>query len=572
MAYIETQALPLEGTVEGLESDRDDQTPSVIRTTLPTRIASALRQYPAVELLCVDVETPPSATKPGQIIQKLPKLCLYSRKDVFLLELGYTIVPGSSQVDGTVCSITEPFDPILLGTSGNIDIIRIRQAPQQYKGYSLMCPPEAMAMLVRDNITNEYSLHLNHGADLPISTPLVYSMEELDNPLEQVKDFCFLQSNSFSLLSGLSIAVLKASGDVLQASPILFQGTVVSQSAVDKTLSFLDSQLQNHDPTTPKGRQCRVAKQYIIDCFPKAQARGHFVLSKDRSAAFEWPAQLQGPILVAPDSDDFPTEATSIEPLDSSAAMDMVAVAIGFEGYKVDFGLLAPTMLIPRFSLEHADDTQQLDQDLKWGAIVNRVDLRDDEVDAESTSCALIRDPIMETVIHYVTPTCIRSISTNAIQLTANQLRDETDSSSSGFLSPQKRKDLSPRTTGWSCLDVSQAVAEGAPVAKVVGAVVSGDVQFGHVMIVRLSNGKCKTWIRSKMPLAEIMVEHSPRFDFFSELVLPFVVETMVGTPEHTDCVAQFSVLYFISRSLDYCLSQTPVCRQSYRNPSASGD
>jgi hypothetical protein len=173
-------------------------------------------------------------------------------------------------------------------------------------------------------------------------------------------------------------------------------------------------------------------------------------------------------------------------------AGQLCGLAIGYDGYQVEFGLISPTLLIPRFQLENPQDTLALDQELKWGAIVTRVDLREDDEESDHhPSCpllALVRDPIMETVIHYVTPTAIKSISTNALKVTANRLTCGNDNSNnSGMFSPNsKGRDVPIKTTGWSCLDVS--TADGVP-KSVVGVVVSGDVQFGHVLVARLSNG-----------------------------------------------------------------------------------
>jgi hypothetical protein len=484
---IETYSLPLVGTVEGDNDIRDGTVPAVVWTSLPERVRTALERYPAMELLCVDVDSPSTsaAFKIGER-QRIPRLCLYTKKDVFLLELGYT-PSGASEVEGVVLSVKEPFDVVLIGTSTSTSIIRIRQAPQKYMGYATMCPPECVAMLSHDSMTNEYSLNLYHGND-SVGTPHVYGMEQLEEQVERITDFCFCQSNAFSLLSSLTVALLKGSGDVLFATPILFRGTVVPRGTVAKTLEYLAAELKRMEPTSAKWRQIRVAKQYLLDAFPD-DGRSHFLTAQERSVAFEWPVQMQGPVLVAPESDDFETLASAIEPV---AAGDLVGVAIGHLGHKLEFGILSPTTLIPRFKLENEEDTYQLDQQLKWGAIVNRVDLRDDEYDRQpnNASLALIRDPVMDTVIHYVTPTSIKSISTNSVKITANKVRDQVGAASGMFSPPSKRKDIRPRTTAWSCLDVSNMQDQRSYVS---GAVVSGDVHLGHVLVSRLSNGKFHT-------------------------------------------------------------------------------
>ena len=49
----------------------------------------------------------------------------------------------------------------------------------------------------------------------------------------------------------------------------------------------------------------------------------------------------------------------------------LCGLVIGHNGYVVEFGVLAPTLFVPRFQFEHRDDTMQLDQQLQWGAMVN---------------------------------------------------------------------------------------------------------------------------------------------------------------------------------------------------------
>jgi len=489
-ALIESHSLPLAGTVE--DDVLDPEIPAVVQTTLPSHVATAFQRYPALELLCVDVDS--SSSSKSSTMQKLPKLCLYSKKDVFLLELGYE--PSSRhgeervahQVEGVVLHVSEPFDSVLLGNATSTTIVRIRAAPQQSQGYSTICPAEAMAMLTFHNDVYEYALTLYHGKEDPIlTTPLVYRMEALNEQLDQITDFCFCQSNAFALLSALSVAFLKATGEVFQASPILFRGTVVPHQAVTKTLDFLAIQSSQQDPNSARCRLLRAAQRYILDCFPNNEnsRRGLFVTGQERASSFEWTAQMQGPVLLLPESDDVETFALSIEPM---AAGDLCGLAIGHVGYEVQFGLLAPTMLIPRFDMESRADTSKLDQDLKWGAIVNRVDLRDDENELQQTcsTLTLMRDPMMNTVVHYVTPTGIQSISTNALHLTANKLCSTLSSSDSGMFSPpSKRGDLPPRTTGWSCIDLSHLKGQ----KMVAGSVVSRDAQLGHVLITRLSDG-----------------------------------------------------------------------------------
>lgn len=482
--YIETHSLPLVGTVEGENDVRDGSVPSVVRTQLPDQVCTALARYPAMELLCVDVDSSSAAPRIGKF-QKIPLLCLYTKKDVFVLELGYK-PSGASEVEGQVLSVTEPFEEVLMGTSTTTSIIRIRQAPQRHTGYATMCPPKSMAMLAYDSMTQEYSINLFHANEALVSRHF-HGMEHLEEQTETITDFCFCQSNAFSLLSSMSVALLKGSGEVLFASPILFRGTVVPRSIVSKTLEYL--QLEPAEEGSARRRQFLSAKRYLMDTFPD-DGRSHFLTAQVRSLAFEWPVRVQGPVFRNFQCTE--SLASAIEPV---VAGDLVGLCIGHLGDIVEFGLLSPTTLVPRFKLEDDADTNELDQAFRRGNIVQRVDLRDDEYNQErnNASMALICDPIIDSVVHYVTPSSIRSISTNTVKIAAAKVREQAGSTGGMFSPASKRKDMRPRTTAWSCLDINSFQDTRN---SVVGAVVSDDVHLGHVLVSRLSNRESNMMLR----------------------------------------------------------------------------
>eukprot|EP00980_Cylindrotheca_fusiformis_P000168 scaffold26_cov117-Cylindrotheca_fusiformis.AAC.9 len=482
---IETYRLPLEGTAENNENVATDA-PSLVRTRLPQQVVAALARYPAMELLCVDVD---SSSQSSSTERKLPRLCLYTKRDVFLIELAYYSGPWVAETEGFVVAVEEPFEDFLLSASTYSTIVRIRQPPQRYMGYSTMCPPQSIAMLIHDSEINETRLVLYHGADGIVTTPFVQQMEQIVDMSDRITDFCFCHSNSFSLLSNTTVMLLQGSGDVSFVGPILFRGTVVSKSMFQATLEYIQKEMEQVETISPQWRQLRATERYLCDTFLSGSSNVQFLTAQARSEAFQWQVQMQGPVVVTGESDDFETQAMSIEPFDAG---DLVGLAIGHVGGILEFGMISPTALIPRFNLESAFDRNELDEDLTGGAIVTRVDLRgeENEYKAESSACInLVRDPIMDSVVHYVTPTHIHSISTNMLKVVANKIHDQVGQRSPAgmFSPPGNRKELKPRTTAWPCLDVSSSEDTRH---FVVGAVVSGDVQLGHVLICRLSNGK----------------------------------------------------------------------------------
>jgi hypothetical protein len=520
--YIETHSLPLAGTAETNHLNHVEKSPSIIRTRLPEKLRSALSRYPAIELLCVDVQSFPTTSertnKYEKALARLPSLCLYTKKDVFLLDINYEAT-SAAEVEGVVSNISEPYEEFLIGNAA-INILRIRQAPQKFNGYATLCPVGAMSMLTQNPSTIEYCLCVYHGnggrpPSSTVSTTSMnltshhFRMEDLADPNERIADFCFCQSIELPLLSSLTVAFLKVSGEVLFATPIVFHGTIVPSQTVTKTLDFLDSSLDELDPDTATSRQFRTAKQFLIDAFP-SNGRTNFVTagqitgtnrgtrSKPLSEVFHWPVQMQGPILYGDNNnDDYPAmmSAESIEPFATEG--DLVGLSIGHLATMVDFAVVSPSSFVPRFKFESSNDAYDLDQGLTIGHIVNRVDLGSSNSTGEGTSVAksitLLPDPMMDDVVHYMTPNQIISISTNTTRIASNKVRENSSTNSVGrggerliFSPPSRRSDLPPKTKSWKCLDASFFRGGHNPI---VGAVISDDVQLGHTLVARLSDG-----------------------------------------------------------------------------------
>ena len=531
---IETHSLPLVGTVDndytGSNNEHDDEkSPSIIRTILPGKVCSALSRYPPIELLCVGVLSP-SPSNPASAggatpeysssrnnrnereagRHLLPSLCVYTKKDVFLLDISYDAT-GAAEVEGVVY-VQEPYEDILMGNA-TVNILRIRQAPQKFNGYTTLCPARAMAMLTQYPSTSEYCLCLYHGSvgrsssssssTITMSTKEptshYFHMEDLSDPNEQMIDFCFCQSNGLSLLSSLTVAFLKASGEVLFATPIVFHGTVVPSQTVTKTLEFIDGSLKELDQSSAKWKQFCAAKRFLIDAFPNT-GRENFVTVENNTTAnnkpieaLNWTVKLQGPILLPPQFDNDGSEYSSFMPAGSiepfGEAGELVGLAIGYLDEKVDFAVISPSSFIPRFAYESEEDSYELDNNLTIGHTVNHVDFSGSSGINNVKDIKLIYDPMMDNVVHYLTPNQIISISTNTVKIASNKVRNHGSTNLMGrgvFSPPSRRSDLRAKTIAWNCLDATSFQIKQNPI---VGAVISGDVQLGHIMVVRFSNG-----------------------------------------------------------------------------------
>jgi hypothetical protein len=471
---------------------------------------------------------------------RLPLLCVYTKKDVFLLKLSYEST-GVSEVEGTVVAVEEPFEDFLLGHSA-ANIIRIQPAPQKSRGYSVMCPSGAMAMLSQDAHTSEYTLCLYHGVASTsgasglyrtTATSHLFGMEELADPAERIVDFCFCQSKQLPLLSSLTVAFLKGTGMVLFATPIVFPGTVVNKSTMAKTIDFLEASIQEEEPRSAHWNQLMAAKRFLIDAFP-TNGQGSLITTtfkESNSPAFDWGVQLQGPLieLEPPEDDKFSGsqfQAKAIVPFEG--ADDLVGFAVCFASEVVDIAVASPSALLPRFTLETFEDGAELDSTLAMGVCVNRVYLSSS--DAPVRNIHLIPDPIMDCLVHLVTPEHVISVSTNTARVAANKAREASASSSERqvmFSPPSKRSDLKPKTTAWSCLDVSFLQGSLNPV---VGAVISNDVQFGHILVVRLMNGNVVAVnLTEKRHLSEMESVFARQ---------PASLNTIEGSHQHTESLA----------------------------------
>lgn len=498
---IDSHNLPLEGYTEEVI---EREFPAVIRAKLPPAVCSTLAVDAPIELLCVDgdsVSRPPRDTESGPRRHPLPLLCLYTRHSVFLIQLAFQWpFEKDGIVTGEVISVTEPFESHLVGESSSTTIVRVRPAPQRRMGYATMCPPGSMAMLTHDTSVNEYSLVLYHGQHESrpkgwISTPLHFGLEQLvDEEENKITDFSFAQSNGQALLATMSVHLLRASGDVLGASPILFDGAVVPRTVVRNTVDYLEYVIENDNENDAKRRQCCAARQFFRDAFGPENNSNYGIartsVSGTTESALLWPVQVQGPVVVSPlmEPDEELNRALAIEPF---FARDLVGIAIGREGTAVDFAVVPSTSLLPRFIYMNESDREIVDGVLlKLGVIVERivVDSGEDTEERQSGLTMLVRDPVSDNMIHYASNQGVVTITTNAMRVFSSKIREEAlETGGMGFQSPSSaRKNETIRSTAWSSLDVSA----GDGRISLNGALVSGDAHLGHTLVAFLSDGK----------------------------------------------------------------------------------
>jgi hypothetical protein len=473
---IETHRLPLESSGDEYYDNEDDQDvkiPKQIRTELPSAVQEALEIDPPVELLSVEGDKWfPNKSKANSVVKSLPRLLLYSRKSAFLLRISYSDESDVELVTGHVDACDEPLEQFLQGDMES-SILRIRRAPQCSAGFATISPATSFAALLENNDICEYTMLLHHAGGT-VTAPLRFGIEDTQIAEDRFTDFCFAKctAEGLPLFASLSILLLKGSGDVFSASPIVFDGTIIAKSTVDEGLEYLQSQLNaSSDRNSSAWRRMKAASQFLMDVFYQpSNHRCHFCTAKilhplDRSAAI-WPLKLQGPLVFHSTLDPGPV-AVAIECFGSNKYF--VGCAIGKVLGKVDFACIAVVSSIPRFEFESRDDSLQI-EDALYGlaTIVERVDLCPDSTEgtaSDSSSVSILSDPIMTNLLHYSTSHVVYTISTNAMLNVNRKLN---------------RQPVDPaRTSAWTCLNSRDVI---------LGIALPVDAVLGHNLVIGLKN------------------------------------------------------------------------------------
>ena len=226
-----------------------------------------------------------------------------------------------------------------------------------------------------------------------------------------------------------------------RANPILFDGTVIPRHIVQSGVQYLDEQIDrlskkysyhvdddddddynDDDDDGAKWRQCRAARQYILDAFGSSNVLlsrgwGYYVTarinspqttndgggSSARRSATLWPVSLQGPLLVATppppvldDNNNNVEEEESwmmnhlhpvlvIEPLFFSGSNHLVeGMVIGHGNNQIDYAIVSPGTILPRFAFESDEDGMALNNIVcNAGQVVERIAFESEEGEEE---------------------------------------------------------------------------------------------------------------------------------------------------------------------------------------------
>ncbi|KAL7575745.1 hypothetical protein ACA910_003077 [Epithemia clementina (nom. ined.)] len=329
-------------------------------------------------------------------------------------------------------------------------------------------------MLTEDRANNEYHVVCLESKGQIKRPTFSFGLEQITGGMNRIVDFCFAQSTGLSLLSSLSMLLLKASGDVLAASPFVFDGTLVPRLKLQETMDFLHVGLQKLERSQPKWRQYRAAQQFLTDVFPLSDRQTHYVAAKTSSRchaenASAWPIRLQGPIIFRNEQEEFSSSDVSYAAIENFGRSDLVGFAVGDTEGRIDFGVTSPTTLIPRFAFESRNDAFALDDVIfQSSAWVERVGLGLESSDA--LSLTLHQDPNFDSILHFVSNNLVASINSNCIRCAISRIQD-SDST------------LQVSTDAWGNLE------QPSLHSSVQGIVSCADSVAGHKLFIQLCNG-----------------------------------------------------------------------------------
>lgn len=462
------------GLIETFKNSGEGVTNSVIRTELPDDIKAALAIDDPIDFLCLSTKLnqadfgrgrtrrdAATTTRMGK--KKHCKFCLYSRKDAFVIDLEFEDLSeeGSSQDSaGIITRFTEPLEQV--SAFSGAEIVRIR-APSK-TNQTLIAPSGCFAALVKSdrNWCHVYLYHHNPQADRAVAVTNQFAVWTEDVPQDDIVDFCFAECGGLSLFASLSILVLKKSGDILSASPFVFEGSIVSKARMEESICFLQEQAGR---SAPKIRQCKAAQMFLKDTFSIEDSGGRFLTAKfiDQPSQMpsHWPI-ASGTVFYQSQDDK---NSSCIETLGSFDRL--VGVAVGKDDCQVDLVAISPSSLLPRFELESREDKYAIeDEIMKASRCVESICL-----DLETKGIwSIISDRILDELLHCVTETGVYTISSNALH--------ESDSILKG------NQASSPNTSAWTTLTTSNPI---------VGVSLNDDLMLGHKIVVQLENGTSTT-------------------------------------------------------------------------------
>jgi hypothetical protein len=384
-----------------------------------------------------------------------------------------------------------------------------------------------MIMLTSDGDTDEDSvIVLFHGYDPMYDNSTIQSWYVISaNPatltipakihcehtgMSPVVDFCFLPSSPLtehSIWNAMTIALCTRNGSLYALSPIVFHNTVFPYQMIKDGYNLLEKTVIKSEHSVSKGAECRRAKaalQYLNDVFgdsisnkhssKDAYAKSDVIHPSGRMSAVVWPVGVQT-LFVSQQGNGLDgvqcMEIIPASPIVSPVMNGGVSILMLANDSTIDFVLVpSGSNILPRFAFEAVEDRQHLD-DLVVDSVVvmERISLGKDENDSDHSdstdgiwkSIILQPDPVDRSIVHRVSSEGVATVSTNVFSMVEKSvgalLHDPTQ--------PYSHTADETETDVWSSISMKKNNGK-----KLAGIVVSGDAQFGHVLVAALDDSK----------------------------------------------------------------------------------
>lgn len=347
-----------------------------------------------------------------------------------------------------------------------------------------------------------------------VTVPARVHSEQTD--MTPLVDFCFLPSSpstQHSIWNAMTILLSSQNGSLYALSPIVFHGTIFPTKQIEEGMEFLEGILDKYEYSANRGAECRRAKaamQFFKDAFAgsgsgssggsrisgnkSAYAKANIIRHARNASATMWPVVVQ-PIYTAHGEDYNSVECMELlsPPSASSSIVNsgMCALALA-RGSSLEYMLIpAGENVIPRYAFEPGEDAEYLDGLVGDSAMVVEEVIfgqDDDGVDRASIVAnsfdggrrvVLIQDPVDKTMMHRVSNEGVVSVTTNVVSVLEGRLNGIMSGKSQG------QDTIKIKTNAWSSISIVKGSEQ-----QLNGIIVSGDAQFGHVLVAVLTDGE----------------------------------------------------------------------------------
>ena len=146
--------------------------------------------------------------------------------------------------------------------------------------------------------------------------------------------------------------------------------------------------------------------------------------------------------------------------------------------------------ILPRFGFEniHREDVESLNALIADSTVLAEKIVLGQEEAGDGGCMMLLPDPVDKSMVHHISKKGVMTITTNAIPSIESKLNAISTGSSVGV--QHSADDI--KTNAWTSVSIAEGMGK-----ELNGVAISGDVQFGHVLVAVLSDGECfsfNTW------------------------------------------------------------------------------